>query len=91
MTDSMSDLSPQSVAEQLLADFRQEQQLVNLIIQGCIEHRWAVGEAEKEISKAMIYNAFETYAVERGISLEQAEQFCEQHLDELIQRVQSAL
>jgi hypothetical protein len=87
----MTDLSPQTVADQLLADFRQEQQLVNLIIKSCIEHRWAVGEAEKELSKAMVYNAFETYAVERGIPLEQAEQFCELHLDELIQRIQAAL
>jgi len=87
----MTDLSPQAVADQLLADFRQEQHLVSLIIKGCIEHRWAVSEAEKDLSKAIVYNAFETYAVERGIPLEQAEQFCEQHLDELIQRVQAAL
>jgi hypothetical protein len=87
----MTDLSPRAVADQLLADFRQEHQLVNLIIKGCIEHRWAVGETEKELSKAMVYNAFETYAVERGIPLEQAEQFCEQHLDELIQRIQTEL
>jgi hypothetical protein len=80
-----------SIAEQLLDDFRQESQLVNLIIKGCIEYRWAVGEDEREIAEAIIYNAFETYAVARGIPLKQAEQFCENHLEELVQLVQAAL
>jgi hypothetical protein len=87
----MTDFSLKTIADQILADFRREQQLVNLIIKGCIEHRWAISEAEKDLSKAIVYNAFETYAVARGIPLEQAEQFCEQHLDELIQRIQAAL
>jgi hypothetical protein len=87
----MNELSPQNIAEQLLADFRQEQQFVNLIIRGCIEHRWAVGEEEREIAEAIIYNAFETYAIARGMPLKEAERFCEQHLDELIQSVQAVL
>jgi len=80
-----------SIADQLLDDFRQESHLVNLIIKGCIEYRWAVGEDEREMAEAMIYNAFETYAVARGIPLKQAEQFCENHLEELVQLVQIAL
>jgi hypothetical protein len=39
----------------------------------------------------MIYNAFETYAVERGMSLKAAERFCEQHLEELIESVLAIL
>jgi hypothetical protein len=80
-----------SPAEQLLADLRQEQQLMNLIIKGCIEHRWAVSEEEREIAKAIVYNAFETYAIARGMPLPEAERFCEQHLDRLIQQVQEIL
>jgi hypothetical protein len=80
-----------SVAEQLMIDLQRESQLMNLMIQGCIELRWAVGEEEKEISQAIIYNAFETYALERGMSLEDAEQFCEQHLEELIHKIWAVL
>lgn len=82
---------PESVAEQLEADFRQEKQLVDLIIQSCIEYRWAIGEEEREIAEAMIYNAFETYAIERGMSLQQAETFCEYNLQKLIQAVYANL
>jgi hypothetical protein len=83
--------SSQRVVEQLLADLHQESQLVNLIIKGCIEHRWAIGKEEREISEAIVYNAFETYAIKRGMTEQQAEQFCEQHLEHLIQTVQLAL
>lgn len=87
----MNEPFSQSIAEQLVADFRQEQELVNLIIQGCIEQRWAIGEEEREISEAIIYNAFEAYAIARGMSQQEAEIFCEEHLDELVQHVQAAL
>lgn len=87
----MSIYNDQNIAEQLLSDLRQEKQLVNLIIQGCIELRWAIGEEEKEIAEAMIYNAFETYAIERGMSRKAAEKFCEQHLEELIHSVMTIL
>lgn len=80
-----------SPADRLLADLRQEQQLMNLIIKGCIEHRWALSDEEKEIAKAIIYNAFETYAIARGMALPEAEQFCEQYLERLIQQVQEIL
>jgi hypothetical protein len=83
--------SSQPIIEQLLTDLRQEQQLVSLIIKGCIEYRWATGSEEKEIAKAIIYNAFETYLVARGMPLQAAEKFCEQHLDELIRQVQAVL
>lgn len=82
---------PQSIADQLLADLREESQLVSLIIQGCIELRWAAGAAEKEMARAIVYNAFETYAIARGMSLDAAERFCERHLDELIQCVWTVL
>lgn len=85
------DSSFQSVADQLLADLRQESQLINLIIKGCIEYRWAIGREEQEIAKAMVYNAFESYTMARGMSLEQAESFCEQNLDRLIDTVYSIL
>jgi hypothetical protein len=81
----------EGIADQLIADLRYERQLVEQIIRGCIEYRWAVGQEEQEIAEAMIYNAFETYAIERGIPLPQAEAFCEQHLDRLIQMVQDIL
>ncbi|HEY9861009.1 MAG TPA: hypothetical protein V6D16_15995 [Candidatus Obscuribacterales bacterium] len=81
----------QSVADELIADLRQEGQLINLIIQGCIELRWATGPEERDIATAMIYNAFETYALERGMSLEAAERFCERHLEDLIQNVLAVL
>ena len=83
--------SSSSVADQLLADLRQEHQLMKLIIRGCIELRWAISLEEQELAKAMIYNAFETYAIERGMSLQDAEQFFEQHLDALIRSVLAAL
>ena len=80
-----------SVAEELILDLNRESQLMNLIIQGCIELRWAIGEEEKEIATGMIYNAFETYALERGMTLKEAEKFCEQYLDELIHNVSAVL
>ncbi len=87
----MSEHPAQTIAEQLLSDLRQEQQLLDLIIQGCIELRWAIAEEEKEIAEAMIYNAFETYARSRGMSRKAAESFCDQHLEELIQSVLAIL
>ncbi len=87
----MSEHPTDTIAEQLLSDLRQEQQLLNLIIRGCIELRWAIAQEEKEIAEAMIYNAFETYALSRGMSLKAAERFCEQHLVELIQSVLAIL
>lgn len=87
----MSKHPDHSIAEQLLADLRHERQLVDLIIRGCIELRWAIAQDEKEIAEAMIYNAFETYALERGMSLKAAERFCEQHLQELIQSILAVL
>lgn len=80
-----------SVADQLMIDLQRESQLMNLMIQGCIELRRAVGEEETEISQAIIYNAFETYALERGMSLEDTEQFCEQYLEELIHKIWAIL
>ena len=87
----MNPSSRPSIADQLLADLKQESELVNLIIQGCIEDRWAIAPEEQEIARAIIYNAFETYAVSRGMPLEQAEEFCEQHLEQLIETVQAVL
>lgn len=87
----MSEDPSQKIVEQLLCDLRQESQLVDLIIRGCIELRWAIGEEEKETAEVMIYSAFEEYALARGMSLKAAEKFCEQHLEELIQRVLAIL
>ncbi|MBV9388077.1 MAG: hypothetical protein JOZ78_16775 [Chroococcidiopsidaceae cyanobacterium CP_BM_ER_R8_30] len=87
----MSESPSQSIVEQLVSDLKQESRLVNLIIRGSIELRWAIGQEEKEIAEAMIYNAFEAYAIARGMPLEAAENFCEQHLEELIQRVWTIL
>jgi hypothetical protein len=87
----MSESPSQNIVEQLLSDLRQESHLVNLIIRGCIELRWAIGEEEKETAETMIYNAFEAYAIARGMPLKAAEKFCEQHLEELIQRVLAIL
>jgi hypothetical protein len=87
----MSEHTDQTIAEQLLSDLRRERQLVDLIIRGCVELRWAIAQDEKETAEAMIYNAFETYALERGMSLKAAERFCEQHLEELIQSVLAIL
>jgi len=39
----------------------------------------------------MVYNAFESYVMARGMPLEQAESFCEQNLERLINTVQSIL
>lgn len=83
----MANSSGASIADQLLATLWQETRLVDLIIQGCIEYRWAIAEEEKEIATAMIYNAFEFHARASGLSVQQAESFCEQHLDDLIQTV----
>jgi hypothetical protein len=90
ITSSMNHFSD-ALADQLIADFHQEHQLVNLMLQGSIEYRWAVETEEREIALAMVYNAFEAYAIERGMSLQQAEEFCEQHLHQLIQAITSAL
>lgn len=87
----MSEYPSQNIADQLLADLRQESQLVNSIIRGCIELRWAIAQEEKEIAEAMIYNAFEEYVLARGMPLKAAERFCEQHLEELIQRILAIL
>ena len=87
----MNPSSFRTIADQLLADLRQENQLINLIITGCIEYRWAIEKEEQEIARAMVYNAFESYTLARGMSLEQAESFCEQNLDQLIDTVQSIL
>ena len=87
----MSEDLSHPIADQLIADLGREDQLVNLMIRGCIELRWATGPEEREIAMAMIYNAFETYARDRGMPLEAAEAFCEQHLDDLIQRILSIL
>ncbi|MGQ9872482.1 hypothetical protein [Leptodesmis sp.] len=65
----MNEPSSFPIAEQLLADFNQESQLMNLMIRGCIELRWAISEEEKDLAKAMIHNAFETYLIERGLSV----------------------
>lgn len=81
----------ENITEQLLSDLKQEKQLVDLMIRGCIELRWAIGQEEKEIAEAMIYNAFEAYALKRGMSRKAAEQFCDQHLEELIQSVLAIL
>jgi hypothetical protein len=87
----MSEHTDQTIAEQLLSDLRRERQLVDLIIRGCVELRWAIAQDERETAEAMIYNAFETYALERGMSLKAAERFCEQHLEELIESVLAIL
>ncbi len=87
----MSEHPAQPIAEQLLSDLRQEKQLLDLIIRGCIELRWAIAEEEKEIAEAMIYTAFETYARTRGMSRKAAEIFCEEHLEELIESVLAIL
>lgn len=91
MHRTLSEHPAQNIAEQLLSDLRREQQLLDLMIRGCIELRWAIQEEEKEIAEAMIYNAFETYALDRGMSLKAAERFCEQHLEELIQCILAIL
>lgn len=79
------------IADQLLADFKRESQLMDLMTRGCIELRWAIAEEEKDLAKAMIYNAFETYLVERGLSVPEAEKFCERHLESLIQSILAVL
>ena len=80
-----------NLADQLLADLHRENHLVNLMIRGCLELRWALGPEEKETAIAMIYNAFETYVRERGMALEAAEQFCEERLDDLIEQLSAIL
>lgn len=87
----MNPSSFQTVADQLLADFRQESQLIDLIIKGCVEYRWAIGKEEQDIAKAIIYNAFEAYVLDKGMPLDQAESFCEQNLENLIHTVQTIL
>jgi len=63
------------IAAQLLDDFKQESQLMDLIMRGCIELRWAIADEEKDLAKTMIYNAFETYLIERGLSIPEVENF----------------
>ncbi|NJL86805.1 MAG: hypothetical protein HC886_13870 [Leptolyngbyaceae cyanobacterium SM1_1_3] len=77
--------------EQLLSDLYRESHLANLIVRGCLELRWALGPEERETAIAIIYNAFETYAIEQGMPLEAAEQFCEDKLDHLIEQVSRIL
>ena len=89
--EGMDLFSSHPIADQLLADLRQESQLVSLMIRGYIEYRWAIGEEERAIAEAIIYNAFETYAIARGMSVRQAEIFCEAHLDQLIQTLGTIL
>jgi hypothetical protein len=86
---SASPLQPN--ADQLLANLRQESHLVDLIIKGCIEYRWAITEEERNIAEAIVYNAFETYAINSGMTEKQAERFCEQYLNTLIQIVDATL
>lgn len=80
-----------SITNQLIKDFQRERQLIDLIIKGCIELRWAMGDDEREMAEAIVYNSFEAYVLERGMSLAEAESFCETHLDDLINRVWSKL
>jgi hypothetical protein len=80
-----------SVADQLIADLQQESQIVDALIWGCIEYRWAVGSEERQIAEAMIYNAFETYALERGMALPEAEAFCERYLGTLMATIGAIL
>lgn len=87
----MNEFSSFPIADQLLADFKQESQLMDLILRGCIELRWAIAEEEKDLAQAMIYNAFETYMIERGLSVPEAEKFCEHHLEALIQSILAVL
>jgi hypothetical protein len=87
----MNSASFQTVVDQLLADLRQESQLLSLIMKGCIEYRWAIGAEEQEMAKAIVYNAFEAYVIARGVPLEHAEVFCEENLDDLIDIVQRIL
>jgi hypothetical protein len=87
----MNEPSSFPIAEQLLADFKQESQLMDLMIRGCIELRWAIGEEEKDLAQTIIYNAFETYLIERGLSVPEAEKFCDRHLEALIQSLLDVL
>ncbi|WP_413166542.1 hypothetical protein ACL6C3_07490 [Capilliphycus salinus ALCB114379] len=80
-----------SEIDQLLGKLTKQIKLANLIAWGCIEHRWAVTEEEREISEAMIYNAFEEFLLQEGMSVPEAERFCETHLELLIKRVKDAL
>lgn len=91
MNDSSNDSSANGLVEQLMADLSRESELTTLILKGCIELRWAIAPDEQETARAIIYNAFETYVIERGLSVEAAETFCEQHLEDLIQAVLEVL
>lgn len=77
--------------DRLVGKLSQQIRLSSLIAWGCIEHRWAMTQEEKEISEAMIYNAFEEFVLQEGMSLSEAERFCEAHLELLIKRVKEAL
>jgi len=78
---------PENLADALMTDFRREHQLVNLIIRGCMEYRWAVGEEERAIAKTIVFNAFEVYLIERGMPIQQAGEFCESHIDQLMKSI----
>ena len=80
-----------SDVDQLLGKLTNKLKLANLIAWGCIEHRRAITAEEKEISEAMIYNAFEEFLLQEGMSISEAERFCEAHLELLIQRVKDEL
>ncbi|MEO1519338.1 MAG: hypothetical protein AAFU78_01000 [Cyanobacteria bacterium J06633_2] len=90
----MPDAHPQplnSLIDELLADLNREHELVNVIIRGCIDHRWALGEEERAIAQAMVFNAFEAYLIERGMTVDEAGEFCEQHIDSLMRSVLAVL
>ncbi|MGF1515774.1 MAG: hypothetical protein ACFB5Z_19025 [Elainellaceae cyanobacterium] len=89
--DRSSPRSADQLYAELATDLHREHELVNLMIRGCIEHRWSMSDEARDISVAMVYNAFETYAIERGLSLAEAEKFCEQYLEQLIQQIQDCL
>ena len=80
-----------SEMDRLLGKLANQLKLANLIAWGCIEHRWAITEEEREISEAMIYNAFEEFVLQEGMSVTEAERFCEAHLELLIKRVKDEL
>lgn len=75
----------------LLADLHREHALVNLIIRGCIDYRWAISDDERAIAQAMIFNAFEAYLIEQGMAIADAGEFCDQHLDALMNAVLAEL
>ena len=73
--------------DQILNNITQEIKLSGLITRGCLEHRWAIGEEERSICEAIVYNAFEAFAIQAGMTVQDAERFCDDHLELLMQRV----